>query len=278
MPANLVRLKLHELSLVDNPANKSAKVTIFKHLDDQGSKLNTTQENDMTEAEMTKKLEEAATKQAATEALLKAALAEKELLRKKADMTVEEKTFVKAENMTPEEESAFMEEEEEKRKKKMAAFVSKRQSDESITVEGVVIKKSDVGDASFHVMKSQQEALQKAKDDNEIIRLEKRVNDEFPLVAGTVADKAAVLKALATAPQNVRTAAEAIFKSANEMAGSAFTSLGIKPRLSANKGADSFSVKVAEIMKRDNVSRLQAMEKAREEAPEAFQALQEEAA
>lgn len=280
MPTNLKGLKLHELSLVDNPANKSSKVTIFKRLDDQDNS-DLKKENDMTEAEVKKAIDEAVSvslkKQEELTSKLDALTKENKLLKLRAEMTTEEKQFVKESKMTPEEEEAFMED-EEKKKKKMASFLSKRQNDESLEVNGMTIKKSDVGEANFHVMKSQQEALTKAQDDNETIRLEKRVSDEFPKVAGSTADKAKVLKALSSAPADVRAAAEAIFKSANEMASKGFETLGHKKVDIVAKGTLDFNSKVSEIMKRDNITKTQAMEKARQESPEAFKALQNAAA
>ncbi len=281
MATNLVRLKLHELSLVDSPANKSAKVTIFKRLDDQ-DKSEPKEENNMTEAEVKKAvdaaIEETLTKQKELDAKIEALTKENNVLKLRAEMTAEEKQFSKESKMTPEEEAAFMADEEKKKKEKMASFLSKRQSDESLEVDGMVIKKSEVGEASFHVMKSQQEALKKAQDDNETVRLEKRAFEEFPNVAGTSAEKAKVLKALASAPKEVQAIADAIFKSANDMASKAFTNLGHKKIDAVAKTSSDFNTKVSEIMKRDNSTRTQAMEKAREESPEAFKALQEAAA
>ena len=151
-------------------------------------------------------------------------------------------------------------------------------SDETLTIKNgddeTVVKRSEVGDAQFTVLKAQQAQIAKADERAEIAELSKRASTEFPHVAGTPDEIAKVLRVLKTAPEDVRDAGEAILKAAEAMSRAGFERLGHRGE-DVRKAADSFNDRVVEIEKRDSIPRHKAMTKARREYPEEFQAYQE---
>jgi hypothetical protein len=106
-------------------------------------------------------------------------------------------------------------------------------AEETLTVGTATIAKSMVGDQAFAVMKAQQAQIEeqraafaKAQDEMASASFAKRADDEFPHLAGSVADRASVLKHLSTAPEAVQKAADAILKAAEATAKLAFKSSG----------------------------------------------------
>lgn len=167
-----------------------------------------------TETELQKKLDDATT-----------ALAAMTLISKLND---DEKTFM--EGMDDKARKAFTALTSEERKGKMD--LAKR-DDETLVVDGNMISKSVVGDSMFAVIKSQQTQLtlqadkvEKAQQAAVTATMTKRADAELGHLVGTAEEKAEVLKLLAGAPEEVRKTAEAIFKSADEMAGKAFGKQG----------------------------------------------------
>lgn len=145
-------------------------------------------------------------------------------------------------------------------------------TDEVITVGGTELRKSAVGDANFTVAKA-------LRDERDMAVFEKRAADEFPQLTGSTAEKALVLKAIDTLPEETKKAADAILTSAQKMLAAGFDRFSRNPGMlePTNKQAvDGFTEKVAEIVKRDNVAEHVAMGKARVEHPELFAAYQGE--
>lgn len=145
-------------------------------------------------------------------------------------------------------------------------------ADESVELDGAVIRKSEVGAGAFTIFKAQaekiakaEERIAKAEEAAEMADLRKRADDEFPNVLGTTDERAAVLKFAKNAPEGVKNSIEAILKSAN--ASAAFTTIGKNNAKTADV-KKSFDEKVAEIKKRDNITEAQAMAKVAVEFPD----------
>lgn len=193
----------------------------------------------------------------ATEIEKKLAEVEKALTEKTEALAKAEKTM------------ADLKAEEEKKAKEDEL----KKSDETVEIAGQTIRKSAVGAETFAVMKSQAEEIKKAneriskaEEAAEMAKLEKRASEEFAFIPGTDAEKASLLKFLGSDAEKGK-AVEALLKSLNDKNEPNFKSVGV------NKTADSAvaqEAKIAEIQKRDNISKSAAMEKAVSEAPELF--------
>lgn len=191
--------------------------------------------NKMTEAEMKKAVEEAVAK-ATAELSEELAKAKKEVTDLKAM------------------------EAEKKKKEEMA------KSDETVVISGQTLSKSAVGEATFAILKAQEDRLAKAEEAAELAKFEKKASDEFKHIPGTDLEKAALLKSISKDAEN-GPKIEALLKSLEAHNAKAFETVGV------SKGSDAAQTqeaKVAEIVKRDNVSKARAMEIAVAEAPELF--------
>jgi len=147
-----------------------------------------------------------------------------------ADMTPEQRDTFMAKS--PEDRGAAMKKAADDVLAKAEAERLAKASDETLTVDGVSIRKSD-NPGMFAILKSQQATIAanaaeiaKANDRAEMVTLTKRASDEFGALPGTPVAKAEVLKHLATAPEAVRATCEAIFKAAQAQAGKAFGRIG----------------------------------------------------
>jgi hypothetical protein len=142
-------------------------------------------------------------------------------------------------------------------------------TDEVIKVEGTEVRKSEVGPAQFALTKSLVE--KDARREREVAA-EKR----FPNLRGSIKAKAALLKAVEDmADEETQKEAEEMLDSAEKAVSLAFERVGkFDPAAEPTRKAaeDTFMSKVSEIQKRDNVSKTAAMQKARREHPEAFNA------
>jgi predicted enzyme involved in methoxymalonyl-ACP biosynthesis len=187
-----------------------------------------------------------------------------------------------------EEEEEEMDEEEDngKKKKKLPPWLKSApdENTESVVIEGETISKAEVGDAVFNVLKAQSERIekadkeiQKAKDEAELERLKKRADDMYSHVPGTTDERASILKAMSAMPEGLRKSMEKVMLQSEKLAKSAFERVGTsggRDPADMQKSKIDFEKKVAEIAKRDGVSRVDAMAKARLEDPEAFKAFQ----
>lgn len=138
-------------------------------------------------------------------------------------------------------------------------------TDEVVRVGDTEVRKSEVGATQFTVVK----ALGKERD---LARLEKRADQEFSALPGTAVEKAAVLMAIDGMPEPVSKSLNAILVAGQRLAKMGFERLGNHDELT--KAAGDFNLKVAEIEKRDGISKTAAMSKARAEFPAEFEASQ----
>lgn len=172
------------------------------------------------------------------------------------------------------------EEKDEEVKKRMA-------NDETVTIEGQVIRKSAVGDTTFAVMKAQADRIAKTeanlaieKAARETATLEKRADDEFKHVPGTTQERGQMLGAIAKMDEPLRKAFEAVFTQSEKLAKNAFEKIGHKggkdnTPTPLNKAIADFDSKVTEIGARDKCTKTEAISKARKEFPDLFKAYQE---
>lgn len=150
-------------------------------------------------------------------------------------------------------EKAFMTEMDDAAKKaftglsgdeRKAKMDLKKANDETIVVAGQTISKLAVGQVMFEVVKAQQADLATQKADvkkaNETAAMAvftKRASDDFSHLTGTPAELADVLKAIATMPEAAQKTAEAVFKSAEELAKKAFVATGMRKGLESTDGS-----------------------------------------
>lgn len=234
--ANLLsNIKLNELSLVDDPANEHARVTIFKRTDKKKengmSDALTKQVGDLTKQveELTKKLEDETAAKSKAEETAAALKADLELAEKKSKLSSEEKEYMDD-----------IEDEDEKKKflnataKQRSALIEKAKAgDEIIKVNGRDIKKSAVGDEVFEALKAQQEQAEADRErfeKAEKARVEAELTDivktKYAHVAGDVGERVEMLKAMRDMSETTRKAFEKVFESAEKLAKAAFDTKG----------------------------------------------------
>jgi hypothetical protein len=106
-------------------------------------------------------------------------------------------------------------------------------NDETIELEGATIKKSEVGEGAFAVMKAQQERIDRAekvaKEEREI-RLQKELEDRakvmFPNLKGSTEDKAQLLKSIEELPEGIKEQQLSMLKAADAAMSKAFKEIG----------------------------------------------------
>lgn len=178
---------------------------------------------------------------------------------------------------------AMMEDAEGKPTKKGREFLAKHApatGDEVLKVGDQTISKAAVGDAQFAFFKLQNDRMEKAEREARITKLEKRASDEFGGLPGTDLEKAMLLDHLASAPEDVRKAAEAILTAAQKNIGKAFERIGKGADAGGGgpgedaikKGRTDFAAKVEDIASRDKIDKAEAMSKARREFPDLYKA------
>lgn len=174
-PTALKQLRIGELSLCGDPANKHALVTIFK-----------SKEPSMTleqlQAEVTKLTK-------SVETLTK----DKTELQKKCD-------DMEAERKKKDEEA-----------KKAAEALEKAKTDEVIKIGETEVRKSVLGDSAFAIVKAQQAQLDaqaaeitKANEARELVELTKAAEADYGSLPGLAIDKAAVLQGVAKLAEPIR--------------------------------------------------------------------------
>ncbi len=315
MPRRVIMedFEIDEISAVDRPAQKHARMTIMKNED--GSADNAEKEGDVTMKtaeqlqkevdDLTKKLE-VATKKAEEasevaksfedlqksvkelEAKLAKADAEKaEALEKSkqnevlARLSEDEKAALESLDKT--EAKKFLEMSSADRRKVMKKL---EESDEILKVGDRQIRKSAVGVETFEIFKAQQQQIEAAQ---EVARVEKaareqaeftkRAEDELKHFSGEASVKAQILKVVSEVKdEQVRKQFEEMLKAGNGALKSAFERIGHKDgKGDLLKKADPtvFEKRVTEIANRDRISKSEAMSKARIEYADDYKAYQE---
>jgi hypothetical protein len=152
-------------------------------------------------------------------------------------------------------------------KKSNADLLAKH--DETFTLSGTttVVKSSEVGATNFAIMKAQEDRVIKAE-------TEGRVEKEFPHVAGTTAEKSALLMHLRGAPEAILKTAETIFTAAEKMTAGAFQTLGGRGE-QIEKAAGDFMTEVTKLQTDEKLSKSVAMERVGKARPDLLKAYQE---
>jgi hypothetical protein len=153
------------------------------------------------------------------------------------------------------------------KKKKMEEM---KKNDETVEVGGTTVSKSAVGDEQFSILKSLAAEVKKARDEADMAKFEKRAAEEFSHLPGTTADIAKALKAIGAMDAEVAKSVEAIMKAAEASNAKAFETNGVKK---SEEVAKSYDQAVADIMKRDSVSKSVAIEKLGLENPDLVKSL-----
>lgn len=255
----------------------------------------------MTIQELQKKVEELTQKLDAAEQAVKSAgdPAEldglkkqiEELTAKVATAETERDTALEKAKMSDEEKDYEESLEDDEKKKAFRALApdarkaemkKRSDNDETVTIEGQTIRKSQVGDAPFAIFKAQADRITKQekelaaeRDLRKRAELTKRAQDEVPNLPGTDDEKIDVLKAVDGLDEKVRDTITKMLKAGNDSAKLAFEKVGHR---GVNKGTDGdpaeFEKRVDEIASRDRISKNDAMGKARKEYPKAFEVYQ----
>lgn len=206
--------------------------------------------------------------------------AERDEAVSKAAMTDQEKEYMNS--LGKEEAKAFAAMNSTDRQRQMK---KSSDDDEVIKVDGRVVRKSAVGEDMFAIIKSQEERnlkIEKQAADDRAARqkaeFEKRADDSFSHLPGTVVEKGAVLKAVSDLPEEVRKNLDRMLEAGEKAIKSAFSTIG-------NRGADvdkaaeadarKFADRVTSIQKAQNTNRTTAISKARREDPAGFKAFRE---
>lgn len=159
--------------------------------------------------------------------------------------------------------------------------------DETILVEGTRVHKAKVGPATFAVLKSQQDRLERVEKQaqeeraaREVVEFTKVAEEELGHLPGTPEQKAHLLRKLGKhlAPEE-RQLISKMFRAGDRGLASAFNTVGSRfdgrSETVEKAGAKaSFTKRVSEIRARDNCSSQEAMRKARREFPDDFAAMQ----
>jgi hypothetical protein len=91
------------------------------------------------------------------------------------------------------------------------------------------VRKSAVGEASFAFMKAQQAEIQKARDEADMERLQKRAETEIGHLPGEAIAKAKVLKAINAMGEEDRKVLDTMLKAGEAAITKGFSTFGIKP-------------------------------------------------
>ena len=213
------------------------------------------------DAEASKEVEmaEEKAKKAAEEAAMEADKRKKaEKALRKASMTDAEKEHCKG--MSDDDADDFMAMPAEERKKKMMDK-SAGGSDETITVDGAVISKSEVGPGMFAFMKSQlaqtnalRRELAVAKAAADDAGFAKRAAAELAYIPGSVEERAAMLKGIASiGDETTRAAVTKALEVANTTAQFAFRSVGAGSGVvTFSKAGEEIERGARELMKSDS--------------------------
>jgi hypothetical protein len=103
-------------------------------------------------------------------------------------------------------------------------------NDEVLKVGETEVRKSAVGEASFAFMKAQQAEIQKARDEADMERLQKRAETEIGHLPGEAIAKAKVLKAIGGMGEEDRKVLDAMLKAGEAAIAKGFSTFGVSPR------------------------------------------------
>ena len=265
--------RIDEISFVDRPAQKGAKMTIMKRDDKEAEDIGKIQkEQPMT----TKTVDIEALNKSLEDANASIKKMEGELAKAKVDASRsdDEKSFVA--KMSDEDKEAFDAMSDKDKKKKMGDV---KKDDETLVIKGTEIRKSEVGAAEFAIFKSLSEdaeksatEITKARKETAFVKFEKRAADEMANLPGKDVEKANLLEAVFEAEfgTEVMATLDAIFKSANDTNEGAFKTIGKFVGEVDSDTKSKIDKATDEIMKRDSIDKIAAIAKAWSENPKLY--------
>lgn len=275
MPKILTELRLDELSLVTEPANKDARVSIFKSAGTSVPSVGAKKEDPKLAKEDEAVVEQEDDK---TDDVVKG------LETKLDDVSKRLLTMEQVEKLSSEEFDFYKKLNKDEQPKFLDAEVKVRKSlmstDETIDIGGQLIRKSDVGDTQFALIRHQKERtdqleadLRKSNDAAELALVEKQVVGSFDKVVGKTEEKTSLLAVVKRhgTKDDVETL-EKILRSSQEMVSKAFDTVGEggEKTASVRKSQDEFQGKVRKIAEEEKISKHLAMSKARDRFPDLF--------
>lgn len=122
-------------------------------------------------------------------------------------------------------------------------------NDEILEIEGVAIRKSEMGDASFAILKKQQEII-------ELGKFEKMADAEIPHLPGTAAEKAVSLRAITKLEKGVSEGITKLLKAGSEALGKLMKSTGKEGKSVENEDDPVAKIDqlAKDVAKKDNIS------------------------
>lgn len=174
---------------------------------------------------------------------------------------------------------------EDRLKKAKLAKAEKEAGDEMLkTADGVEIRKSVVGEASFAILKSQEariakqdEDLKKANEATAMVEFTKRAETEVAHLPGEAIAKAQVFKAVSVLPEDVRKTLDAMLKAGDAAIKMAFDKVGGRGgEVVPNSPEDQVNKKAEELRKADaTLTQAQAIAKVYNDHPELYDQTQQ---
>lgn len=253
-PGVMTKFKIKELSGVDRPAQAGARAVIMKraetpeeiaaaaalakakqgpHPDHEGDPMSSEIKKalGLPETATDAELAAAITKAATSIAALETATAELAIAKALASMTDVQKAYhADLAKSDAGKAKAFL---DMKAEDKDAEVKKAASGDETVTLEGRTISKRAVGEDTFAILKGQaarieanEAEIRKANEAAATATFEKAASEHYKHLAGTVAERGAVLKYLSLAPDDVKKSAETILKAAQAASEFAFTKRG----------------------------------------------------
>jgi hypothetical protein len=149
------------------------------------------------------------------------------------------------------------------------AIVAKvKSADETVTIEGETVRKSDVGDATFRILKKQQERIDKearAAEAERSARVQKELEAEaeglWPNLVGTSVEKAEMLKGIKAMPEAAREAQLKMMKAADEAMAKQFKEIGQGGQGDDSGAAAKLEKMAKELADKENISIAKAYSK-----------------
>lgn len=261
--------KMDEISSVDNPAQKGARMTIMKRdAEETGETLpdNETKEKTKMTAKTVEELTAEIAKVAKALEDEKAKVAKADAIAKMND--AEKAHFNKMDETA---KTTWLSKTETDRTKIMTDLAK---ADETLVVGGETISKRAVGDVQFAMFKRLSDAetrIAKAEEAAALATFEKRASVEFANLPGTDVEKAVILKAVSGLDEAVAKNIETLLKAANDANKAAFEKKGVNKGLAEDSPEGKLEKAAKEFRKADpKLTEAQAYVKALEANPELY--------
>lgn len=225
------KFRMEEISAVNSPAQKPARSFIMKRdqncqPDDDDGEGNNAGKDGKSKKEKTMDLEKKV-------ADLESQVAD--LNKQVGTLTTEKTALTKAAADAQAEAEAL----------KKAAEIAK--SDETFEAEGTTIRKSEVGEGTFKVLKAQQERI-------EVNAFEKAAQAEVPFLPGEITMKARVLRGISKLPEDISKAAMEMLKAGSAALKGLTKSVGVDGEREIKKADDELDTLAKNYAKENKVS------------------------